>query len=193
MIQHMLIMNIAAPLIVLASPGIAFLWALPLRQRRWIGSLKRRGQPGRLAHYLLWQPVALCALFALTLWVWHLPALYETALHNELFHDLQHFMFFASAALFWRVLLDPVSRRRLSRIGAVAYLFVTSMHATFLGVFMALAPSVWYATYEGRTMRWNLSALQDQQLAGLIMWMPACMTYAVVVAIVLPIWLSRET
>ena len=193
MIQHMLLMNVAAPLLVLGSPGLAFLWMLPLRQRRWLGGFKKRSQPGRALFYMLWQPLMLWALFALTLWVWHLPSLYERALRHELFHDFQHITFLVAACLFWRLLLDPVSRLRLSRIVAVLYLFFTSLHATLLGVFMALAPGVWYRTYESRTIFWDLSALQDQQIAGLIMWMPACMMYAIVAAVALALWIEKSS
>jgi putative membrane protein len=190
MIQHMLIINVAAPLVVMGAPGLAFLWVLPMRLRKWFGSFERRSGTGRMVHYMLWQPVALWLLFALTLWTWHLPGLYERALHNELFHDFQHLTFLLTACLFWRVLLDPVARLRLSRVGAVLYLFLTSLHATVLGVFMALAQGVWYPTYEVRTLSWNFTPLQDQQLAGLIMWMPACMVYAVIAAVVLAYWLQ---
>ncbi len=190
MVQHMLIINVGAPLLVLGAPGTAFLWLLPPAARRWTGSFTERTRPGKTMVYMLWQPVLLWSLFALTLWVWHLPALYEHALRNELFHDFQHFTFLITACLFWRVLLDPVSRLRLSRMGAILYLFLTSLHATLLGVFMALAPSVWYPTYEGRTLSWSVTALEDQQLAGLIMWMPACMAFAVVAAISLAFWLE---
>ncbi len=190
MVQHMLIINIAAPLLVLGGPGLAFIWFLPIVWRRKFGSYWNRDRSGRIMTYMLWQPLVLWGLFAFTLWIWHLPSLYERALHNELFHDFQHFTFLIAACLFWRVLLDPVSRLRLSRAGAVVYLFLTSLHATVLGVFMALSQGVWYSTYEGRTLSWNISALEDQQLAGLIMWMPACMTYAIVAAVVLAYWLQ---
>jgi putative membrane protein len=190
MIQHMLIINVAAPLLVLGSPGLAFIWLLPMPWRRKFGSYWNRDRSGRTVTYLLWQPLVLWALFAFTLWIWHLPSLYERALHNELFHDFQHFTFLITACLFWRVLLDPVSRLRLSRVGAVLYLFFTSLHATVLGVFMALSQGVWYTTYEGRTLSWNISPMEDQQLAGLIMWMPACMIYALIAAIVLAYWLE---
>lgn len=193
MIQHMLLMNVAAPLMILGAPGMAFLWTLPVRQRRWVGSLKKIRGPGRPLYYLLWHPLLLWSLFALTLWIWHLPSLYERALRHELFHDFQHLTFFVAAALFWRVLLDPVSRLRLSRVVAVLYLFLTSLHAMILGVFMALAPGVWYKTYEGRTVFWNVSALQDQQIAGLIMWMPACMIYAGFAAVMLALWVEKSS
>lgn len=192
MIQHMLLMNVAAPLLVLGSPGQASLWVLPLRWRKRLGRFMFRTDSWKSAWYLLWQPVAMWSLFAFALWVWHLPALYEAALGNELFHDFQHFTFLVAAALFWRVLLDPVSRLRLNRGVAVIYLFTTSLHATVLGVFMALAPGAWYTAYADRPGIWKLTPLQDQQLAGLIMWMPACMAYAAVAAVVFMLWLEES-
>jgi putative membrane protein len=192
MVQHMTIMNIAAPLLVLGAPGVVFLWALPLSWRNFAGRWYRAPEGWKSAWYLLWQPLLMWSLYAFTLWIWHLPALYEAALRNELFHDFQHFTFLMTSALFWRVLLDPVSRLRLSRGVSVLYLFTTSLHATVLGVFMALAPRVWYTEYVGRTEVWRLSPLEDQQLAGLIMWMPACMVYAIAAAVVFTIWLEER-
>jgi len=193
MIQHMLLMNVAAPLLVLGLPGMALLWILPLEARRKVGTWRRHVRPGRAIYYLLWQPLLLWCLYAAVLWVWHLPGLYLATLDHELFHDFQHLTFLVVSCLFWRVLLDPVSRMRLSRVATVLYLFFTSLHATVLGVFMALAPKVWYPAYEGRTIAWNLTALEDQQLAGLIMWMPACMVYAIVVALVVAFWLHTNS
>lgn len=191
MVQHMMLMNLAAPLLVLGAPGLALLWSLPLRWRNVFGRCYQPKAPWQSAWYLLWQPLLLWSLYAAALWIWHLPVLYQAALRHELFHDFQHLTFLLTAALFWRVLLDPVSRFRLSRGVAVIYLFTTSLHATVLGVFMALAPTVWYSDYEGRTEAWSLSPLQDQQLAGLIMWMPACLIYAVVAAVVFTLWLEE--
>jgi putative membrane protein len=192
MVQHMLLMGVAAPLLVLGTPFLVWLWALPLPARRWYGGMKRwieRWKPGR---YLLWQPLLMWALFGFTLWIWHLPVLYEATLYDDLFHDFQHFTFVGAACLFWRILLDPVSRLRLSRGLGVVYLFITSLHATLLGVFMTLAPKVWYPFYESRAPRWKLSGLEDQQIAGLIMWMPACMIYALVAAVLLGLWLRDD-
>jgi putative membrane protein len=193
MVQHMVLMNLAAPLIVLGAPVRTLLWALsaperqiPGRTRRW---LDRRA---RIPRYLFWQPVSLWLLYAVVMWVWHLPRLYEAALRHDLVHDLQHLMFFAVSCLFWRVLFDPIGRLRMAQGAAVLYLFLTSLHATVLGVFMALAPRLWYPTYAGRTEPWGLTALGDQQLAGYIMWMPACMMYALVAAVIFARWLAQE-
>jgi cytochrome c oxidase assembly factor CtaG len=192
MVQHMVLMNVAAPLFVLGAPGRVLPWALNPADRAWVGRVKlaltRRGVP----RYLLWQPVTLAALYATVLWVWHLPRFYEAALRSQVVHDLQHLMFFAVSALFWRVLFDPIGRLCMARAPAVIYLFLTSLHATILGVFMALAPRLWYPTYAGRTEPWGVSALEDQQLAGYIMWMPACMVYAVIAAVLFAGWLREE-
>jgi putative membrane protein len=192
MVQHMLLMGVAAPLLVLGTPFLVSLWAFPLTWRRHYGALKQGVERWKPTRYVLWQPVLTWVLFALVLWVWHFPPLYEATLYDDLFHDFQHFSFVAVACLFWRVLLDPVSRLRLSRGLGVVYLFLTSLHATLLGVFMALAPKAWYPFYEERAPRWNLSSLEDQQVAGLIMWMPACMIYAVVAALLLGLWLRDD-
>ncbi len=191
MVQHMVLMNLAAPLVVMGAPMRIMIWSLPPEYRqlagRWRQALGEQGVP----RYLLWQPIVLWCLYALVLWTWHLPSLYEAALRSEIVHDLQHLMFFAVSCLFWRVLFDPIGRLRLSRGAAVVYLFLTSLHATVLGVFMALAPSLWYPTYAGRTEPWGLKALEDQQFAGYIMWMPACMVYAVIAAVLFVRWIGE--
>ena len=189
MVQHMILMNVAAPLLVLGTPVLVLLWSLGIeRRRKWGKRLQWLNQwPSR--YYVLWQPIILWAVYAFSLWIWHLPRFYQAALRNELVHDLQHLVFVASACLFWRVLFDPLSHCRLNRGAGVIYLFTTSLHATVLGVFMALSPAVWYPDYEPFTPAFSLTALQDQQIAGLIMWMPACALYAVAAAVIFGIWL----
>jgi len=192
MIQHMILIGVAAPLLVMGSPFLVALQAFPLSWRRKGGRVMRQVQSWKPARYLLWQPLLMWLLFAFTLWIWHLPRLYEATLYDDLFHDFQHFSFVLVSCLFWRVLLDPVSRLRLGRGLGILYLFLTSLHATLLGVFMTLAPKVWYPFYESRAPRWKLTALEDQQVAGLIMWMPACMIYALVTAVLLGLWLRED-
>lgn len=191
MIQHMTLMTVAAPLLVLGAPARVVPWSLPRPGQRWIGRLRRRIDAWYSPWYLFWQPLLVWMVYALTLWIWHLPLLYEAALHHPVIHDAQHLSFFVASCIFWRVLLDPVGRLRLGRGVAVMYLFTTSMHAMLLGVFMALAPRLWYPWYAERTEAWNLTPLQDQQLAGLIMWMPACLIYAVAAAALFAAWLGQ--
>lgn len=191
MVQHMTLMNLAAPLVVLGAPARTILWAFPPSVRGRIGRWRQLAERRGIPRYMFWQPLFLWALYAFVLWVWHLPVLYEAALRHAWVHDVQHLIFFGASCLFWRVMFDPIGRLRLSQGGAVLYLFATSLHATMLGVFMALAPRVWYETYATRAPAWGMAALQDQQLAGYIMWMPACMIYALVAAIVFAKWLQE--
>lgn len=192
MVQHMLLMTVAAPLFVLGSPALVLAWGL---REVWAG----RGASFftfafRLPQApILWQPLFLWALFAATLWGWHHPVLYQAALRDPLVHDAQHLSFFVVACLFWRVCLDPLSGRRLCPAMALPYLFATSVHASALGVFLALSPRAWYDDYATRTGAWGLTPLQDQQLAGLLMWMPACLIYPAVAAILFGIWLAGLT
>jgi putative membrane protein len=176
MVQHMTLMVVAAPLLVLGRPGVALIWALPERPRRALASWRARR---RAALGWLWHPLGPWAAFALVLWIWHLPGLYEAALRHAGVHDAQHLTFFGVSCLFWRLVADPLGRRWLPPLLGVVYLFTTSLHATLLGVFMALAPRPWYPAYALTAPGWKLSPLADQQLAGLIMWMPACMAFSI--------------
>lgn len=191
MTQHMVLMTIAAPLMVLGAPGLVSLWALPRRWRSTAAWWPRRTAAGRSLSKASWNPFLAWGLHAAVLWGWHLPVFYELALHDPLVHDIEHLSFFLAACLFWRVVVDSRSHLRLNAGLGVLYLFTTSLHATMLGVFMALSPTPWYAVYVGRTELWRLSPLEDQQLAGLIMWMPACMVYAIAAAILFAVWLQQ--
>jgi len=177
MVQHMLLMTVAAPLLMIAAPGLICLCGLSPAARRAVMQVRRAiGNRRRW----FWSPLVVWSLYAMMTWVWHIPKLYQAALRDPWIHDLQHLTFFISACLFWRVLLDPAARQTLSGGLAVLYLFTTTLHATVLGVLMTLAPTAWYPAYERSTHWWGLTALEDQQIAGLIMWMPACLTYVVV-------------
>jgi putative membrane protein len=189
MVQHMLVMNVAAPLVALGSPGIVLLSGVPQVYRRPLGKLWRRIDPPGPGGVFR-NPVVPWVLYAVALWAWHLPALYQSALSDPVVHDFQHLTFFAAAFVFWRVALDQVGH--VGPGAALASLFTTSLHATVLGVFMTLAPRPWYRAYEGRTDAWGLTALEDQQLAGLIMWMPACLAYLIGAVGVLAVWIANQ-
>jgi cytochrome c oxidase assembly factor CtaG len=122
-------------------------------------------------------------LHGATLWLWHIPALYQASVENEWVHALQHTMFLGTALLFWWTLIHGRFGRVTSGM-AVLYVFTTAVHTSILGALMTFANTVWYPIYNGRTAAWHLTALQDQQLGGLIMWVPAG-----VVFIILGLWL----
>jgi cytochrome c oxidase assembly factor CtaG len=177
MIQHMLIMMVAAPLLVSAAPSRKILLALPPRLRRitlhWRKWLTRHTDLKNAFS----NPILIWVIFGATLWIAHLPRLYEAALNNEFLHDLQHLVFFVTSFLFWTVLLNPVKSRRIPVGIGLLFLFVASIHTIVLGVFMALSPKVWYPTYTKSSLLLH-TAQFDQQIAGYIMWMPSCMMYA---------------
>ncbi len=193
MTQHMVLMVLAAPLIVIGVPGLALTWSLPKSLRGPFGRFLTgtAGRSRRTLHFLLWNPMFLWTVHALCIWIWHLPYLYEWALQDPLIHDIEHLTFFIAACLFWRVSLDVRVQPTLNPAASVLYLFTTSLHMMTLGVLMALSPTAWYKVYIGRTEGWGLSPLEDQQLAGLIMWMPGCIVYAIVAAALFARWLDQ--
>lgn len=189
MVQHMLLMQIAAPLLVLAAPGRVLPWSFDRSALETFSCWRLRLAIGA-SRAGLGRPLLVWMLFAVTLWLWHWPGLYQAALRRPVIHDLQHLAFFATACLFWRVLFVPGLGRGLSLGMGVMYLFTTSLHATMLGVLMTLAPQPWYGDYLATAPRWNLTALEDQQLAGLIMWMPGCAAYALAAIALVVLWLQ---
>ncbi len=191
MAQHLALLLIAPPLLVLGAPMAAFLWALPARFRPWAGKLVRRTERRHSPwHYALWQPLIVWTLYIGALTIWHFPSFYEAALGNRWIHDFQHVTFVATALLFWRALLDPFSRLRVNGGIGVVTVFATSLHGGLLGVLMTFSPRVWYGWYaEGAGAS---PALQDQQLAGLLMWMPAGIVYAILAVLVFYRWVDAK-
>jgi cytochrome c oxidase assembly factor CtaG len=190
MVQHLLLLMVAAPLFVLGAPAQVLTRGLSPPWQRAAASCRRNLRC--VWFRVLWQPVFAWTAYAAVLWLWHLPSLYEAALRHPIVHDAQHLSFFGAACLFWRPLLDPAVRQRLHPVPAVFYLFTTSLQASALGIFLSLSLQTWYAAFHGTTAAWGLTPLEDQQLAGLIMWMPACLIYALAAVAVFGIWLARQ-
>ena len=176
MVQHLLLMMVAAPLLLLGDPVTVVLWALPIDWRRRVGLRWRRATTLRA----LWRALTLAPVAWLlhvgALWLWHAPSLFERALESPPVHLLEHATFFLSALLFWWLLVARHGRR-LSVGAKVAYLFAATLQGTILGAVITFARHPWYWSYYGTTRAWGLSPLEDQQLAGLIMWIPAGLIY----------------
>ncbi|HEX9942408.1 MAG TPA: cytochrome c oxidase assembly protein [Thermoanaerobaculia bacterium] len=189
MVQHEVLILIAAPLLVLGRPLAPLLWALSPDGRetagRWV-----QAPAFAAAWRFLTAPLAVWVIHGLALWIWHLPGLYQATLDDDFVHALQHLSFFGSAALFWWSLIHG----RFGRLGygaAVLYVFTTSMHSGVLGALLTFAPRLWYPIYEARTSQWGLSALEDQQLAGLIMWVPAGVVFILLGLALFAAWLGE--
>jgi putative membrane protein len=169
MLQHELLMVVTAPLLVLARPVPAMLRALP---RGWRAPVAH----GALRPYqALAQPTVAWAFHALALWVWHFPWLFDLSVRNDAVHALQHASFFFAALVFWESLLV---HRRGYAIGVIS-LFTTTLHMGALAGIITLADVPWYRAYAYTTAAWGLTPLEDQQLGGLIMWIPAGLVYVV--------------
>jgi cytochrome c oxidase assembly factor CtaG len=190
MTQHELLMLIAAPLLIIGRAELVMLWAFPLRTRVQLSSWKRVGIFSR-AWLALTAPLAVWLIHGATLWIWHLPSLYQATLESEWVHAAQHTCFLATALLFWWTLIHG-RHGRLAYGAAVAYVFTTGLHSSALGALLTFAPTLWYPIYDGRTSAWGLSALEDQQLGGLIMWVPAGIVFIVVGLALFAAWLAES-
>ena len=152
MLQHELLMVLAAPLLVLGRPLEAWSRVVALRVPR-----------------LLSDPFLACALHAVAVWMWHAPTLYAAALGSEWLHFAQHASVFISAAIFWWAVFAG------RPLASMALLLATLMHIGALGFLMAFSPAPWYPGY----------TLEDQRLAGLLMWIPAGTVYPVAALVTL--------
>jgi putative membrane protein len=186
--QHELLMVVGAPLLVLGRPVVVWLWALPISWRRRLGAWSA-APPVKTSWGFLTRPPVAWTIQAVAIWLWHVPRLFEATLTSEFLHTLQHISFLGSALLFWWALLQT-REDRLGVPAAVLYLFTTAVHTTLLGALLTLSSRVWYPMYAATTA-WGLTPLEDQQLAGLIMWVPAGLAYLIAALAITASWLNE--
>jgi putative membrane protein len=187
MAQHEILILVAAPMLALGAPTAAFAWAFPPRVVRGFHGWMAR-EPLRSSWRALSHPLGAWSLHAAALWAWHIPPLYEATLRSELAHTAQHVSFFGSAVLFWWVILRQRGPRRSYGLG-IAFVFTTMLHSNILGALMTFAARPWYAAYTESAPRWGFTPLEDQQLGGLLMWIPAGMVYLLAGLLLLAGWL----
>jgi putative membrane protein len=189
MVQHEVLMLAAAPLLVLSRPLVPMLWGLPFGWRRAAGHWSKAA-PVQFAWRRIAQPLHAWWIHALALWAWHAPALFQATLRSEWVHTAQHLSFFLSALLFWWSLFYA---RGHSGYGlAVFYIFTTAIHTGLLGALLTFAPVEFYPAYAATAPRWGMSALEDQQIGGLIMWVPAGVVYLAAGLILFAAWLRES-
>jgi putative membrane protein len=188
MAEHELLMLLAAPILVLSRPLPGMLWAFPQGGRQALGALARQ----RLfagAWRGLSDPAATTFLQAAALWLWHAPGLFDRALASEGWHVAQHASFVVTALLFWSSMLD-----RKRHIGQAAIgLFATSLISGALGAMMAVSQSPWYQGYADLGLNpYGLTPAEDQQLAGVLMWVPGGLVHAIAALVLMaPLLRSR--
>ncbi|MDB5805365.1 MAG: cytochrome c oxidase caa3 assembly factor family protein [Betaproteobacteria bacterium] len=169
-------MIVAAPLLVLGRPLVTWTWALP-------GGWRRRLSGGirHPAVHAPWQaitsPIGGWLAHAGTLWVWHVPLFFESALAHPWLHEMQHASFLAGALLFWWSVIGHITPK--STAYAVLSLFTTMVHTSVLGALLTLSPALWFTSYAETAPLAGADPLQDQQLGGLIMWVPGAVAYVI--------------
>jgi putative membrane protein len=187
MIEHELLMLVAAPLFALSQPLGVLLWAFSPGTRAALGSVAHRRWYAE-AWSRLSGPLAATVLQAAMLWLWHVPALFERALAREGWHVAQHLCLLLSATLFWWA-IDRASRRGGRHGVAGMLLFITALQSGLLGALMAFAASPWYAQYVALGSAGALAdPLADQQIAGLIMWIPGGTVHAAAALLYMSRW-----
>lgn len=173
MIEHELVMLPAPLLLVAARPGPVLLWGLPAAGRQMIGAIARVSIWRRLG-----SPLVATVLQSMALIVWHMPMLFDRAVRHEGWHVAQHLSFIVTALLFWWAML-PRGQGRSGYLTSAACLFITSMVGGGLGALMAISGNPWYEAYVQMGMTpFGLTPAEDQQLAGLIMWVPGGLFHA---------------
>jgi len=186
MVQHELLMVAAAPLLVLGRPLATWTWALPMSARVAAGGWTRSSIV-RTPWEVITHPLGAFVIHAAALWLWHVPTLFEAALANAGIHALQHASFLFSALLFWWAVLAPADVRMRDGV-AILYLFGTMLHTGALGALLTVSTNAWYPGATNPAS--GLSAMEDQQIGGLIMWIPAGTVYVAAALWLMARWLA---
>ena len=180
MVQHVLLLAVAPPLLVAASPMATLLAGIPAAARGLVGQgWTAAGTELRSSRWPAWVTAA-AALQTAVMWAWHAPALYEAAVRVPALHALEHLSFLGAGLLFWATMAAAVATRRGSGVPA---LFVAALPGSALGAALTLAGRPWYPAYP---------SLDDQQLAGVVMWGFAGTVYVVAAGVVFGLWLAAE-
>ena len=186
MVQHLLLLLVAPPLIWLGWPLIPILrglpepvriyWAAPLLRWRW---LKRF--TSRLVH-----PLVALSIFIAATWIWHLPLAYNLGLTNDRWHIVQHACFMTAALIFWFPVVRPFPHRaNWPKWWLLPYLLIADLQNTALAAWITFSPDVLYSHYLQMPRINGIAAIDDQRIAGLIMWIPGS------VALLLPLfWIT---
>ncbi len=186
MLQHLLLILIVCPLLVL---GLT-----PQRVTGWMAHAWVRRTEGVLGNSAVaW----LSSMFVMV--IWHLPVLYNAANANTSIHIFEHLSFLVTGCIFWWPIFTPLEKERMQPAKAMLYLFGAAVVSTLLGILITFLPVGLYKPYlhpidELGALHlirdtWGISATEDEKLAGLIMWVPGCMVYFIVLLVELGHWL----
>jgi cytochrome c oxidase assembly factor CtaG/ferredoxin len=178
MVQHLLLMMVAPPLVWLAWPLFPLLRGLPHGVRKYWAAPLLRWHALRQCFAWLTHPLVALPLYVSATWLWHLPRAYELALRRGDWHGAEHVCFITSALLFWYPVVRPYpSRPRWSRWILIPYLILADVQNTLLAAWLTFAPDVLYPHYSQVPRLAGISALDDQAMAGVLMWVPGSIAF----------------
>ena len=187
MTQHELTMIVAAPLLVAARPLGTLMWGLPKAVGSIITAPTLRCWGAWLA-----RPLHAWIVHAVVLWGWHVPVAFEAGLRSIPVHWFQHTSFFAVAVIYWWSVFSTSAAGERKAL-ALLSVFTTAIHTAILGMLLTFSTHVWYSAYAHVANPWMLSAIEDQQLGGLIMWVPGGMVFIVAAMVLGASWLRSPS
>jgi len=183
MVQHILLLTVAPALLLLGNPLLPLLRGLPGVLRRTVAPFILRGTLRRLGHALA-HPLVALLLSSVIFGIWHLPGLYQLALRVPAVHLIEHASFFASGLLFWYPVVQPwPSRPRWPSVAMIPYLLTADVLNTVLAAVLTFSDRVLYPVYQFQSRAAEAAALNDQVLAGVIMWVPMSLAYLIPAAL----------
>ena len=194
MVQHMLLLAVAAPLLLAGAPVRPLLRGLPIALRRTVVRAVARNTAFRSLVHLLRQPLVAAGLYVVGLYAWHVPALYDAAVEGPATHVIEHTWFFLTALLFWSVVIDPVPfRATLPYAARIPFLLlVGAAQNTILGGLLAFSDRLFYSPYATTTAAYGLDPVTDQRLGGAIMWVPGDLIFLAAASFAFFLWLQSE-
>ncbi|HKD18032.1 MAG TPA: cytochrome c oxidase assembly protein [Thermoanaerobaculia bacterium] len=193
MLQHLLLLTVAPALLLLGSPDAALEMGLPRALVREAIAPLRAAPPVRAIGRVLGRPDVGLAAMTLAMWGWHVPAAYGLALSSPAWHEVEHASFLVAGTLFWFPVLRPwPGRPRLQGAMRPLYLLAGDLANTALAAVLTFSDRVLYPAYADAPRLFGLSALADQSLAGVLMWVPGSLVFLVPAAVMTARWLAPE-
>lgn len=196
MVQHVLLLTVTAPLLVLSAPWMSLQRLLPApllrRVNRWWRQPRAQASWGLATAVVT--PTTVWIAFNANLVVWHVPALFDLTLRNTGVHALEHLLFLATGVLFWAQVIDaPLLRNRLDNLARAVYIAAAAVVSWILSIALALAPSALYRGYARATARpGGFTALADQRIAASVMLVPGSITFLIAGLVYVHRWLEDE-
>jgi putative membrane protein len=193
MVQHLLLMALSPPLILLGAPALPLLHGLPRTTRAPVGQFLRWSPAQRIGRVLI-DPAFCWIAAAVALISWHIPAAFELALRSDSWHEVEHACFFATSLLFWWPVIQPFpSLAKWPGWSIPLYLFLGTLPGGALGAFLTFCDRVLYPSYASAPMIFDISPLEDQVFAGALMWVVGTFVYMVPAVILTVQLLSGNT